>query len=419
VPDSSENIMEATKDRGQPISTLCMACEDASCNFQPMELQRRPLSDMDVLIEMKYCGVCHTDLHFAANHMKSVLKTTYPCVPGHELVGICSAVGSNVTKVKVGDHIGVGCMVDSCRECKACKRGEEQMCIKQVATYQGKDFGSGRAATFPTGGKTLGGYTTRMVVDEHFAIKIPPDYPLEAAGPVMCAGVTMFDPLMRQGAKAGTRVGIVGLGGLGVLGIKLAAALGCKVTAISRSAAKESLARDAGATRFVVSSDRRQMVEARNSLDLILNTIPTAHDYQPFSELLARGGKQVLLGISPQFAAALVVGLLSGGSSKVVASGIGSVQRTQDVIDFCAKHGIQPSLEVFPVEQLNSIYEKLDRCNDTGLRYVMDIEGSLKESSKEACAAAPPPELSPPTGTISICGVVSEIFKLLCCCRCC
>lgn len=305
-----------------PIETLCMACEDADCNFRPMNLLRRPLGDNDVLIEMKYCGVCHTDLHFAANHMKGVLKTTYPCVPGHELAGICTAVGKSVTRVSVGDHVGVGCMVDSCLECKACKRGEEQMCVKQVATYQGKDF-SGRAATYPAGGKTLGGYTTRHVVDERFAIIIPKSFPLEAAGPVMCAGVTMFDPLMRQGAKAGTRVGIVGLGGLGMLGIKLAKALGCVVTAISRTEGKLDIARKAGATEFVVSTDARQMAGARRSLDLILNTIPTQHDYEPYSRLLASGGKQVLLGISPAFAAALVVGLATGGRSKVIASGIG------------------------------------------------------------------------------------------------
>lgn len=196
-----------------PIDTLCMACTDQSCDFKPMMFQRRPLGANDILIDMwvfvlhahprlphpctngscrKFCGVCHTDLHFAANHISvaGIVRTTYPCVPGHELAGIVMAVGAAVSKVKVGEPVGVGCMVDACLKCSHCKKGRENKCLRQVPTYQGKDL-NGRAATYPVGGQTVGGYTTRMVVHEHFAIRIPKGYPLECAGPVMCSGVTV------------------------------------------------------------------------------------------------------------------------------------------------------------------------------------------------------------------------------------
>lgn len=199
----------------------------------------------------------------------------FPCVPGHELSGVVEKVGSKVTKFKVGDHVGVGCMVDSCLKCKQCKGGQEQKCGKQVGTYQAKDQ-NGRAECFPKGSHTLGGYTTKMVVHEHFAINIPKDYPLECAGPVMCAGITMFDPLKVHGVGKGSNVGIVGMGGLGILGVRIAKAMGCKVTAISRSSAKRDLAcsHTLGADSYVVSSDPQDMNANRGSLDLILNTIP-------------------------------------------------------------------------------------------------------------------------------------------------
>jgi uncharacterized zinc-type alcohol dehydrogenase-like protein len=200
-------------------------------------------------VDMVYCGICHTDVHTAAGHLSALGMKRYPCVPGHELAGVCTAVGKNVSRVKVGDHVGVGCMVDSCMNCSACQRGEEQKCSKQVGTYGAKDNGSGRAATGPVGGgtmtpaHTIGGYTTQMVVHEKFAIIIPKEYPMEYAGPVMCAGVTLFDPLRRYKAKPGSKVAVVGLGGLGQMGVKIANAMGCVVTVVSRSPAKEKFAR--------------------------------------------------------------------------------------------------------------------------------------------------------------------------------
>ena len=223
----------------EPINTLCMACVETDDNnmmidFKPKMFQRRALKEGDVLIDMKYCGVCHTDQAHCRSEFPPFQTTKFPAVPGHELAGVCVAVGPNVTKVKVSDHVGVGCMVDSCLNCKACLRGEEQMCLKQVFTYGAKDL-NGRAETYPRGGVTIGGYTQKIVVHERFAIIIPPEYPLEYAGPVMCAGVTMYDPMKRQGAKAGTRLGIVGLGGLGMTGVKIGSLLGCRVTAVSRA----------------------------------------------------------------------------------------------------------------------------------------------------------------------------------------
>lgn len=208
-----------------PIDVLCMACDDASCDFKPRRLQRRPVGPNDILIDVHFCGVCHSDLHFAAGHTAKIFTAPqYPCVPGHEMAGVVAYVGEAVTRFRVGDHAGVGCMVDSCGECDKCLQGEEQACKSQVQTYGMLDK-SGRAATVPTGRQTMGGYTNRMVVHERFAICIPTSYPLEKAGPVLCAGITSYEPLKKHGATTGTRVGIVGLGGLGVMGIKLAKAL--------------------------------------------------------------------------------------------------------------------------------------------------------------------------------------------------
>lgn len=388
-----------------------MGCEDARCDFRPIQLQRRPLGDNDVLIETTFCGVCHSDLHFAANHLKGILPTKYPCVPGHELVGVCVGVGAAVTKFALGEHVGVGCMVDSCLECSACTSGEEQKCVRQVPTYQGEDR-SGRAATFPKGGRTLGGYSDKMVVNERFAIKIPPSYPPEFAGPVMCAGVTMFEPLKRWKAGKGTRVGVVGLGGLGVMGIKLATALGCEVTALSRSDGKRSLASASGASAFVLSTHAETMAAAAGTLDLVLNTVPCRHDTSPYTRLLAAGGKQVLLGISPTFAAALVLSQLSGGRTQVIASAIGSIGRTQEVIDFCSEHKITPDIELFPAHELNGVLQKLDEANETGLRYVMDIVGTLNKGTAALCTA-PPPKLGPFMNLLSIVAIVQELFKLI------
>eukprot|EP00933_Yihiella_yeosuensis_P066190 TRINITY_DN7032_c0_g1_i2.p1 TRINITY_DN7032_c0_g1~~TRINITY_DN7032_c0_g1_i2.p1 ORF type:complete len:403 (-),score=73.44 TRINITY_DN7032_c0_g1_i2:551-1759(-) len=390
----------------QPVDVLCMACNDPSAEFSAQKFQRRPLGDEDVLIDMKYCGVCHTDIHIAANHAAGIQGTVYPCVPGHELAGVCIQVGSKVTKVKVGDHVGVGCMVDSCMNCVACTRGDENYCRKQnTGTYQADD-NHGRAATYPAGGKTMGGYTSKMVVHEHFAIIIPQSYPLEYAGPVMCAGITLYEPLKVYKAGVGTKVGIIGVGGLGLTGMKIAKALGCEVTAISRGDKKKSIATEAGATKFLNSTSESEMAAAAGTFDLVLNTVPVEHDHSQYQKLVASGGKHVILG----FTSALIGNLLgcgiTGDNGPLTASGIGGIKNTQEVIDLCDKHKIFPSIKVCPVTDLGTIYTALDSNNDDGVRYVLDLAGTLKEGAQST-----KPTLSPPAALPSLGGVFCELFN--------
>jgi uncharacterized zinc-type alcohol dehydrogenase-like protein len=416
-----EQPLAASMDRGEEwMDVLCMACEDKNCDFKPTKLQRRAMGDNDVVIDMKYCGICHTDLHWAANHMKGVQATKYPCVPGHELCGVAVAVGKNVTKITVGQNVGIGCMVDSCMKCKACKSGEEQKCMKQVATYQGNDNNwHGQRQTYPAKGKTLGGYTDRMVVDENFAINIPDGYPLECAGPVMCAGVTMYDPMIKQNIKAGDRVGIVGLGGLGQMGIKIAKALGCEVTAISRSDSKRAYATECGATSFVASGDKGSMQAGKGTLDLILNTVPAYHDYCAYNSLLNKKGRQVLLGLHKGLAAAAVSNAILCDKSCMLGSGIGGIAATQAVIDLCAQHDIRPTIEMVGVDGINEVYTKLDGANPDGKRYVIDI-ATLDESATEKCSEVQPPTLKQEfKGGLSLCGIVCECCKIICCCKWC
>ncbi len=411
--------------KAAPVDVLCMATRDDKCRFEPMRFSRRAVGARDVLIDMKYCGVCHTDLHAAQGHLVALSGRCYPCVPGHELAGVVAAVGADVTKVKVGDQVGVGCMVDSCLECAACKRGEEQMCSKQTATYNGKDNGSGRAATGRSAGTpnfTLGGYTDKMVCDERFVIVIPPSYPLEFAGPVMCAGVTLFDPLRRYGAtKGGMRIGIVGVGGLGQMGLKLAKAMNCHVTAITRSPAKAAFARACGADEVLVSTDAEAMKRGARAraLDLVLNTIPSEHDYSPYSALLTPAGKQVMLGLNTGLIAGMAVNAIVCGRSRLVGSGIGGIEATQAVIDMCAKHNIRPDIKIVPVEGINRVYEELERANESGVRFVLDIAGSLNDAAFERCKDVAAPAFGPPSPPLSLGMIVGGICSLLCSCRWC
>mmetsp|Transcript_2911 Transcript_2911/g.3941 ORF Transcript_2911/g.3941 Transcript_2911/m.3941 type:complete len:402 (+) Transcript_2911:411-1616(+) len=391
------------------IDTLVMACADSRCDFKPLRMKRRPLGPEDVQIEMKYCGICHTDLHIAADHVAGILgKTEYPCVPGHELAGICVAIGERVTKVKVGDQVGVGCMVDSCHNCNACRDNREQNCRKQTGTYNGKVY-SKRAATFPEERRTLGGYCTTMVVDQAFAILIPREMPLQYAGPIMCAGITMYDPLKLYGAGKNSRVGIVGLGGLGIMGIKLAKALGCSVVAISRTLAKKDLAIKAGATDVLASSDSSAMQAMANSFDLILNTIPVFHNYGAYQPLLKpKKGKQVLLGLHAGFAGAHVANKIRDTSVKM--SVIGGIKNTQEVVNLCAKEKIYPEAVIVGVNELNGVFQALDSSNDKGKRYVLDI-ATLNDQAFEKCNS-PPPVLGDNETQMSLFSGIKEAIRI-------
>ena len=377
----------------EELDCICMACDDSACDFKPVEMQRRRVGKMDVCIEVLYCGVCHSDLTNAACHLPGA--PSYPMVPGHEVVGVCTRVGAGVSKFKVGDHVGVGNIVDSCLECHSCLDDKEQWCAKMVPTYNGKDW-SGRAASGGGVSYTLGGYSTAMVVHERFCITVPKGYPLEHVGPVMCAGTTMYDPLREAGVTAGTRLGIIGLGGLGVMGIKLGKALGCTVTVISRGEAKRDLAIRSGADIYIASADESQMAAHAGSLDLILNTIPSNHDASPFLDLLiAEGGKHVHVGLHASSIAAGASNYLLPGRSRERMTFIGGVQTTQEVMDLCARDDIRTEIDIRPVGELNRIFEALDSSNESGKRFVLDIRGTLTGSVSTGPAtrlsAHPPP----------------------------
>jgi len=327
---------------GEPLDVLCMACVDDQCDFKPMYLQRRAPLPNDIVVEMKYCGICHTDCVSARGSLASLGLINYPCVPGHELSGVVIAKGSAVSsRFEIGTHVGIGCMVDSCKSCSSCRAGLEQKCASQIGTYSAKDK-SGRAACYPPESKTLGGYTDIFVVQESFAVVIPPSYPLECAGPVMCAGVTLYDPLKVYGAGPGTKVCIVGLGGLGDMGVKIAKALGCHVTVVSSTAAKEAAAKSSGADDFICSKDADSMKAAAARFDLVLNTLPVEHDYTVYSRIAKSSGKHIILGLTSALAAAMVVGGMCC-CGRVKGSGIGSIAATQQVVDLCAEHNIRPS----------------------------------------------------------------------------
>ena len=289
--------------------------------------------------------------------------------------------------------------------------------MKQVGTYCAKP--TPRAAV-PEGAPqhTLGGYTSAFVVHERFGVKIPPNYPLEAAGPLLCAGATLYAPLLRYGCGPGKRVAVVGLGGLGAIGCKIAKALGAKVIAVTRSRAKADFAREkCGADAVLLSSDAAAMASAAATCDLIMNTIPVEHDYSQYNSLLAKGGKQVLLGLHSGLVAGLVAKACTGGGSSVVGSVIGGIAATQAVVDLCAAKGIMPELRVIQPQGIAAAYEALAAQNESGERFVIDLQSLKDGSAFEACGAVPPPRLPPPGPPISVCSIIGATLKLLCCTR--
>jgi uncharacterized zinc-type alcohol dehydrogenase-like protein len=280
-----------------PVDMICLACDDQTATFNVIRAKRRPLGEYDVQIDVKFCGICHSDVHLTCNHNK---RSLYPMCPGHEIAGVAVAVGSKVRRFKPGDHVGVGCFVDACLECEYCRRGDEQYCARLNTQTYGAPDKHGRA---PVGDPqrckwTSGGYSSAMVVHERFALRIPAGYPLAAAGPLMCAGITMYDPMVHWKVGPGTRVGVAGLGGLGSLGVKIAKALGATVTAVSRSAAKRGYAAALGADHFVAMDTRVDTKRAARSLDLLIDTVAAPHDAMAYHRLLAVDGTHVLIGLA-------------------------------------------------------------------------------------------------------------------------
>jgi uncharacterized zinc-type alcohol dehydrogenase-like protein len=337
------------------------AAHGPTAQLEPFAFERRAPGPHDVDIEIMYCGICHSDIHQARDEWGNSI---YPMVPGHEIVGRISRVGADVTRFKVGDVAGVGCFVDSCRTCGSCLEGLEQYCERHlVATYNGRDH---------AGQPTFGGYSSSIVVDERYTLCIPPSLPPEGAAPLLCAGITTYSPLRHWKAGPGTRVAVVGLGGLGHVGVKIAAAMGARVTVLSTSPEKETDARRLGAHEFLLTTDRGRLKGAAGSLDLILDTVSAEHELTPYLKLLARDGAMVLVGL-PTEPANVPAGVLIGGRRTLAGSSIGGIRETQEMLDFCANHGIVADVEVIPIQRVNEAYDRTVRA-DVRYRFVIDMK---------------------------------------------
>lgn len=339
--------------------------EAAEAPLKSLSIQRRDVTPHDVEIEILFCGICHSDLHTARNEWHG---SVYPVVPGHEIVGRIASVGSQVSKFKVGDLAAVGCMVDSCRECDSCKDGLEQYCeTGNTLTYNSPDK--------QLGGRTYGGYSESIVVDEHFVLRVPENLDLAAAAPLLCAGVTTYSPLKHWRVGPGVRVGIVGIGGLGHMGVKLAKAMGAHVVVITTSASKMDDAKRLGAHEVILSTDVEQMREHASSLHFILDCVSANHDINAYLSLLKRDGTLALVG-APEHPLPIAAFSLIPFRKRLAGSTIGSISETQEMLDFCAKHNITADIELINIQSVNDAYERLLK-GDVHYRFVIDM-ASLK-----------------------------------------
>ncbi|HTH39670.1 MAG TPA: NAD(P)-dependent alcohol dehydrogenase [Rhodocyclaceae bacterium] len=342
------------------LKTAAYGVEHATSPVAPMAIERREPLEHDVLIEILYCGICHSDIHQARNEWGG--HSLYPMVPGHEIIGRVSKIGSQVSKFKLGDLVGVGCMVDSCQHCEACEEGLEQYCDGMVGTYNAKDK--------KHGGLTFGGYSERITVDEKFVVRVPDNLDLKATAPLLCAGITLYSPLRHWNVQPGQKVGIIGLGGLGHMGVKLAAAMGAQVVMITTSPAKAQDAKHLGASDVLISKDAADMKKHAASFDLIIDTIPVPHDVNPYLGLLKRDKTLVLVGpVDPVdvHGANLIM-----RRRHVAGSMIGGIAETQEMLDFCGKHNIVSDVEVISAADINTAYERMLK-SDVKYRFVIDI----------------------------------------------
>jgi alcohol dehydrogenase (NADP+) len=341
----------------------------ATSPLAPTVIARRDPTENDVQIEILFCGICHSDLHMARNEWSSVLPTVYPCVPGHEIVGRVTKVGSAVTKFKAGDLAGVGCLVDSDGTCPSCKAGLEQFCPNQVLTYGFPDK--------HTGGITYGGYSDSIVVDERFVLHIPSNLNLGAAAPLLCAGITTYSPMRHWGVTTGKKVGIVGLGGLGHMGVKFAHALGARTVVFTTSPNKVDDALRLGADEVVLSRDVNQMQKHAGSFDFILDAVSADHDINAYINLLARDGNMTLVGAPEKPLSLSSFGLIFGRRS-VSGSPIGGLAETQEMLDFCGTHNITSDVEMIAIQQVNEAYERLLKA-DVKYRFSIDMASLRSE----------------------------------------
>jgi uncharacterized zinc-type alcohol dehydrogenase-like protein len=343
------------------------AAQSATSPLASHSIVRRDPTDSDVQIEILFCGICHSDLHQARNEWSGMMPTVYPCVPGHEIVGRVTKVGSAVTKFKAGDLAAVGCMVDSDRTCPECKAGLEQFCNNFTLTYNFPDK--------HLGGVTYGGYSDSIVVDEHFVLHVPANLDLAGAAPLLCAGITTYSPMHHWGVTKGKKVGVVGIGGLGHMGVKFAHALGAHTVVFTTSPSKKDDAIRLGADEVVISKDANQMAKHAGSFDFILDAVAAEHDINAYIELLARDGNLTMVGAPPQPLAVGVMGLLFRRRS-FSGSLIGGIAETQEMLDFCSKHNIISDVEVIPIQKINEAYERLIK-SDVKYRFSIDM-ASLK-----------------------------------------
>jgi uncharacterized zinc-type alcohol dehydrogenase-like protein len=343
-------------------NTKAYAAHSEESGVAPFDFDRRDPRPDDVSIEIDYCGVCHTDIHFAQNDWGA---TIYPVVPGHEIVGRVTSVGSDVSTYQVGDVVGVGCMVDSCRTCSACESGLEQYCKEgMTGTYNGEDRYD-QSITF-------GGYSDNVVVSERFVVRIPEKLDPAAAAPLLCAGITTYSPLLHYGVKKGDKVGVVGMGGLGHMGVKIAKALGAEVTIFTRSQSKVAEAKKQGADHVVISTNEQQMKDAAGTYDFMLDTVPVQHDLNPYLNCLSYDGTHILVGLLEPVEPALEAGNLVLKRRVLCGSLIGGMPETQEMLDFCAEHDISCDIEMLDIKNINEAYERIKK-GDVKYRFVIDM----------------------------------------------
>ncbi len=352
-------------------TTAAYAAQSAKSPLAPHTIQRREVGPTDVQIEILFCGVCHSDMHQARDEWSRAMPTAYPCVPGHEIVGKVTKVGAKVTKFKEGDLAGVGCMVDSCHKCSECDNDLEQYCLNGATfTYNSPDI--------PMRGVTYGGYSGSIVVDEKFCLKVPKNLNLAAVAPLLCAGITTYSPLRHWKVGKGMKVGIVGLGGLGHMGLKFAHAFGAHTVLFTTSAGKTADAKRFGADEVVISKNEEEMKKHLGSFDFILNTVAAPHNLDPFLQLLKRDGSMCMVGVPSEHHPAPEVLNLIFGRKSLTGSVIGGIKETQEMLDFCGKHNIVSDIETIPMQKINEAYERMLK-SDVKYRFVIDM-ASLKES---------------------------------------
>lgn len=329
--------------------------------FKAITIERRDVGPKDVLIEIKYAGICHSDIHTAKQEWGEI---KYPIVPGHEIAGVVAEVGSKVSRYKIGDRVGVGCMVNSCGTCVNCKKGMEQYCLNgMVGTYDGVDkYGNGE--------QTQGGYSTHIVVTEDFVLRIPEGIELDKAAPLLCAGITTYSPLRHWNARPGKKIAIVGLGGLGHMAVKLGKAMGAEITVLSRTLNKKDEGLKLGATNYYATSDPETFKKLAGNFDLIINTVSAVIDVNEFLSLLATDGTLVIVGAPPEPLEVNAFSLI-GGRKSFAGSMIGGISETQEMLDFCAEHGIGADIELIKADEIDTAWERV-LASDVRYRFVID-----------------------------------------------